>query len=154
MRLFTRLFSKKKTTEISKKYEQPSSDCIAEEEIPESELEAKYPPGFAIKTYEDLVAVAIDRLRISNKNTGANIVIPVFNTKNGAVLNFEPGGMEWAYSVGIVKEGTDKMVSNYLNCGSKREVMAYLKSEEAVTQTLDAIRRLSVDADADWHEPY
>ena len=95
------------------------------------------------------MAVAIDRLRISNKNTGANIVIPVFNTKNGAVLNFEPGGMEWAYSVGIVKEGTDKMVSNYLNCGSKREVMAYLKSEEAVTQTLDAIRRLSVDADAD-----
>ena len=78
-----------------------------------------------------------------------SFAISIPDTKNMAVFTFEPGGTDngWIYSVGVVRNGTNMLVSNYLNHGSREEVMEYLKSEKARTETLDVVRRLSDNVD-------
>lgn len=102
-----------------------------------------------VKKYEDTVEKTLNY--ICRKNEGKRMSFAIFipDTENRVVLTFEPGGTDngWIYSVGVVRNGTNMLVSNYLNHGSREEVMEYLKSEQARTETLDAARRLSDNVD-------
>lgn len=102
-----------------------------------------------VKKYEDTVEKTLNYICRKNEGKRMSFAISIPDTKNMAVFTFEPGGTDngWIYSVGVVRNGTNMLVSNYLNHGSREEVMEYLKSEKARTETLDVVRRLSDNVD-------
>ena len=103
----------------------------------------------AVKKYEDTVWKILNFIYFCSKNEEKRLsfAVDIPNTENSAVLTCEPGRDGWVYSAGAVRKGFDMLVSNYLKHGSKEEVMEYLKTDKALVQTLDAIRKLSDNVD-------
>ena len=103
----------------------------------------------AVKKYEDTVWKILNFIYFCSKNEEKRLsfAVDIPNTENSAVLTCEPGRDGWVYSAGAVRKGSDMLVSNYLKHGSKEEVMEYLKTDKALVQTLDAIRKLSDNVD-------
>lgn len=103
----------------------------------------------AVKKYEDTVWKILNFIYFCSRNEEKRLsfAIDIPDTENSAVLTFESGREGWVYSAGAVRKGSDMLVSNYLKYGSKEEVMEYLKTDKALVQTLDAIRKLSDSVD-------
>lgn len=115
----------------------------------QSESEGGCKTENAVKKYEDTVWKILNFIYFCGKNEEKRMsfAVAIPDTENSAVLTYEPGRDGWVYSVGTVRKGSDMLVSNYLKHGSKEDVMEYLKSDKALVQTLDAIRKLSNDVD-------
>lgn len=106
------------------------------------------------KTLEELVQIARDRLIEKEKGEGYRVAFSVPGTRNEARLYFGPVSKskdtKWQYTVGVLREGTDMLVSHYLKSGTRETVYEYISTEEAQIQTLASVKELSHNIDERW----
>ena len=96
---------------------------------------------------DDNAVRKIIQLLIDNQDTEIKrIRFPIDGTKNEAILSFVPtdrNGEKWEYSVAVKRSGTDVLVNHFLKFGSKSEVLAYMQSGKALTETMCSIEELN-----------
>ena len=95
---------------------------------------------------ENAVRKIIQHL-IDNQNTEIKrISFKIDGTENEAILSFVPTDKKeekWEYSVAVKRLGNDVLVNHYLKDGSKSEVLSYMISEKAVTDTMSSVEELN-----------
>ena len=96
---------------------------------------------------DDNTVRKIIQLLIDNQDTEIKrIRFPIDGTENETILSFVPTDRKeekWEYSVAVKRSGTDVLVNHFLKFGSKSEVLAYMRSEKAVTETMSSIKKLN-----------
>lgn len=84
---------------------------------------------------------------IDNQDTEIKrISFKINGTENEAILSFVPTDRKeerWEYSVAVKRSGTDVLVNHYLKDGSKSEVLEYMQSEKAVTDSMQSVEELN-----------
>ena len=94
---------------------------------------------------ENDVRIIIQHL-IDNQDTEIKrIYFKIEKTENIAILSFLPTDSKeekWEYSVAVKRSGTDVLVNHYLKDGSKNEVLEYMQSEKAVTDSMRSVEEL------------
>ena len=84
---------------------------------------------------------------IDNQDTEIKrISFKIEGTENEAILSFiptDPKEEKWEYSVAVKRSGTNVLVNHYLKDGNKGEVLAYMQSEKAVTDTMSSVEELN-----------
>lgn len=92
---------------------------------------------------------------LAEAETGGRQAFAISGTENVGVLDLKdsryPVG-EWTARIGVVRNGTDWMVSNYLWTGSRDEVVSQMLAEAGQKEILDAVLALSDRVDQHWNE--
>lgn len=70
----------------------------------------------------------------------------------GQMIFYAPSraGERFAAQVGVVREDTDRLYSNYMILGDVQEVLAYLRREDIADSWLEALCQLSDKVDDFW----
>ena len=95
---------------------------------------------------ENFVRKIIQHL-IDNQDTEIKrISFKIDGTENEAILSFVPTDRKeekWEYSIAVKRSGTDVLVNHYLKDGSKSEVLEYMQSEKAITDSIRSLKELN-----------
>ena len=73
----------------------------------------------------------------------------VYGTKNVGMMQVEyKSGADRILKLGVLREGTDRLYSNFLPSGTNQDLIAYLENPDNLSDWLTSIQHLSDTVDA------
>lgn len=127
--------------------ENPSSDLMEQEKGQEqrqsqNQLQSQVEEILS-KTVREIISYMLDTADVN----GARIGYRIPETDNTTVLYWEPlrgkNVDKWTFTVGVCRNGSDKMFKNYIKDGDREDVAEYLRSETALKTIVQSIIQLS-----------
>lgn len=108
------------------------------------------------KLYQAVAELLVEKAKVSLPEAGSFRKITVGGNVKGEICH-SILGIEESYSsqteryvtLGVYREGEDRVVSNYLFKGTKQEVLEWLESPEGLTQIIEAYEHLEEKV-KDW----